>query len=44
MTDSIAIAVSGGVDSLVSAYLLKRRGLDVFGIHFLTGYEAPGPH
>jgi tRNA-specific 2-thiouridylase len=39
MTDTIAIAVSGGVDSLVGAYLLKRQGLDVLGIHFLTGYE-----
>jgi tRNA-specific 2-thiouridylase len=39
MTDPIAIAVSGGVDSLVCAYLLKRQGLDLFGIHFLTGYE-----
>ncbi|WP_319408996.1 tRNA 2-thiouridine(34) synthase MnmA [uncultured Desulfosarcina sp.] len=41
MTGSIAIAVSGGVDSLVSAYLLKQQENDVFGIHFLTGYEKP---
>lgn len=40
MTGSIAIAVSGGVDSLVSAYLLKEKGLSVFGIHFLSGYEG----
>ncbi|MBC2744886.1 MAG: tRNA-specific 2-thiouridylase [Desulfosarcina sp.] len=39
MTGPIAIAVSGGVDSLVSAYLLKRQGFDIFGIYFLTGYE-----
>jgi len=39
MTGSIAIAVSGGIDSLVSAYLLKRQENDVFGIHFLTGFE-----
>jgi len=35
-----AIAVSGGVDSLMAAYLLKRQGHDVIGIHFFTGYEA----
>ena len=39
MTSTIAIAVSGGIDSLVSAYLLKQQASDVFGIHFLTGYE-----
>ena len=41
MTGPIAIAVSGGVDSLVSAHLLKQQETDVFGIHFLTGYENP---
>ncbi len=35
----IAIAVSGGVDSLVAAYLLKQQYRNVFGIHFVTGYE-----
>ncbi len=39
MTDTIAIAVSGGVDSLVCAYLLKQQGHDIFGVHFLTGFE-----
>ena len=43
MTDSIAIAISGGIDSTVAAYLLKQQGLDVFAIHFLTGYEKPAP-
>ena len=41
MTDSIAIAISGGIDSLVAAYLLKQQGAHVFAIHFLTGYEKP---
>lgn len=38
-----AIAISGGVDSLVAAYILKEQGRDLFGIHFLTGYETPPP-
>ncbi|MDX9786011.1 MAG: tRNA 2-thiouridine(34) synthase MnmA [Desulfobacterales bacterium] len=39
MKPSIAIAMSGGVDSLVAAYLLKNRGHSIFGLHFITGYE-----
>ena len=35
----IAVALSGGVDSLVSGYLLKLKYKHVFGIHFTTGYE-----
>jgi tRNA-uridine 2-sulfurtransferase len=42
MKPSIAIAMSGGVDSTVAAYLLKRQGRHVFGIHFITGYETDG--
>ena len=39
-----AVALSGGVDSLLTAKLLARQGYPVFGIHFFTGYEAPaGP-
>ena len=40
MKPLIAVAVSGGVDSLMAAALLKAQDYPVFGIHFLTGYEA----
>lgn len=43
MNQSIAIAVSGGIDSLVAAYLLKQEGHNVFGIHFITGHERQTP-
>ena len=39
MTEKIAVALSGGIDSLVAAYLLKQQFKDIIGIHFLTGYE-----
>jgi tRNA-uridine 2-sulfurtransferase len=40
MKPTIAIAMSGGIDSLVSACILKEAGNPVFGIHFTTGFEA----
>ncbi len=40
MKETIAIALSGGVDSLVCAYLLKQQGHPLIGIHFLTGFES----
>lgn len=43
MKPTIAIAMSGGLDSTVAAWLLKRRGYPVFGIHFITGFETPHP-
>lgn len=40
MKPLLAIAVSGGIDSLVAAYLLKEQGHHIMGIHFTTGYET----
>ena len=40
MKAKIAVAISGGIDSMMAAFLLKKRGHDVFGIHFITGYET----
>lgn len=39
MKNRVAIAISGGIDSLMAAYLLKKNGDDIFGIHFISGYE-----
>jgi tRNA-specific 2-thiouridylase len=40
MTETVAIAISGGVDSLVAAHLIGRQTNERFGLHFLTGYET----
>jgi tRNA-uridine 2-sulfurtransferase len=40
MMPCIAVALSGGVDSLVAAYLLKEQGVRVIGLHFITGFES----
>lgn len=34
-----AVAISGGIDSLVAAYLLREKGHRIIGIHFITGFE-----
>jgi tRNA-uridine 2-sulfurtransferase len=40
MKPCIAVALSGGLDSLVAAYLLKEQGFTVIGLHFITGFES----
>jgi tRNA-specific 2-thiouridylase len=40
MTRSVAVAVSGGVDSMVAAHLLKRETSEVVAVHFRTGFET----
>lgn len=39
MKAKIAIAISGGIDSLMAAHILKEKGADLTGIHFISGYE-----
>ena len=40
MKKKTAVAISGGVDSLMAASVLKEQGQDVVGIHFITGFET----
>lgn len=35
----VAVALSGGIDSLVTGFLINRDYPSAFGIHFTTGYE-----
>ena len=39
MSRAVAVAVSGGVDSLVAAHLLKQDDPRVVLVHFRTGFE-----
>lgn len=36
---TIVVALSGGIDSLTAAHILKKEGHRVIGVHFTTGYE-----
>ena len=40
MKKTTAVAISGGVDSLMAACFLKEQGQAVIGIHFITGFET----
>ena len=39
MKETTAVAISGGVDSLMTAYFIREQGQRVIGIHFVTGFE-----
>ncbi len=39
MKSKIAVALSGGIDSLTAAVLLRQREEDLIGLHFRTGFE-----
>ena len=41
MKPTTAVALSGGVDSLMAAWLLQKQDQQVIGIHFVTGFDPP---
>jgi tRNA-specific 2-thiouridylase len=40
VTQTLAVALSGGIDSLTAAFLLREKGFSLIGVHFTTGYET----
>ena len=41
--ETVAIALSGGIDSALSAYLLKKEGFQVIGLFADFGYHSASP-
>ncbi|MCD6586256.1 MAG: tRNA 2-thiouridine(34) synthase MnmA [Desulfobacteraceae bacterium] len=39
MKPKVAVAISGGIDSLITASILKEKYKNIVGLHFITGYE-----